>query len=685
MDALTPLTFLPLRLSRNPMAYTIDAVADSQNRSGLGYFLTLKMPKTYGSGDYAELLTLPGREFPPRKELGATIYPGATFDVGIFIDDFLSRTAPTPDQVGIVTCGDMITPYLTQTRVEQDGALVAGTDKTLPLEYAIKGALSVEQFAGWRDQFFTTYLAQSRQFLTWQPNEKWVDTVQPEFLYYLVNFTPKPAELRLRVDIAYSDGSIDTLTAQRMTTVNQYMVYCMPVGFVALGLPEREAATGKKVHSYQVWIANESAQRLSEVRTYYVNRDYEANILYLLFANSLGGYDTLRCTGQSARTLTVVGTDSQRALDPQYLPTTAEIFRNNRIGERTLAVATGLRDGDELNYLSEVVLSEEVYLVAQEGFVALSLPDSTDTALALRSDDEDLAGRILMFRFAKNEVAYSNLPSPPTAPARATKWVPVNTFCLINDNGLRTGYLGAAKLELRYVDDGSLVKPLRSKSNTPGTDGYVSPIASALCATTPYVNDLVQKAGSYKRNNCGADMEATVATLTIPAGMYGAETAAQLQSRIDSALKAMDTQAYANQYGSCLANPAGYTFNVPDGNWHYRGNLASRLGIETGGAPYMGNAWTMQGQGGNYVYPTGSNDLNFPSTDFTPDAWRLFTYGTAGASARLRVYNNGVLYLEKTFVYNPDGYEYHSLFGKTAGSSLIVASMDKLYVQLVDL
>lgn len=688
MDALAPLSFLPLRLSRNPMAYTIDAVPDSlADRTNLSYLLCLKKPKAYGSGEYNELITLPGRELPKRQELGADIYPGAQFDVSVFVDDFLKRTPPQPNQTAVVTCGDMITPYLTQIRVENAGVLVAGTDKTLPLEYAFKGALSVEQFAGWRDQFFTTYLSQSRQFLTWQPNNKWVDPIQPEFLYYLVNFTPKPTEIRVRVDIVYTDGTLDTLTAQRMTTVGQYAVYSIPVGFVALGLPEREAATGKVVHSYQVWIANEANQRLSEVRTYYVNRDYEPNVLYLLFANSLGGYDTLRCTGQTSRSLTVQGTAVQRALDPAYLPSTAELFRLNRLGEKILTVATGLRDGCELDYLTDVVLSEEVYVVTKEGFVALTLPDSGDTTLDLHQDDEDLAGRILTFRYAKNELGYSNLPAAPTTPARVTRWMPVNTFCLINDNGVRTGYLAAAKLELRYADDGSLVKPLRSKPNTPGTDGYTPPIQSALCQLTPFTNALIQKAGSYRRNNCGADQESTVATLTIPAGTYGGETAEQLQSRIDQALRVLDTQEYANLYGSCLANPATYAYNVAANCWHYRSNSPSRFGIETASAPYMGNAWTVQGQGSAFIYAPGSNDLDFSMTNFAAEQWRLFIYGTTGLNARLRLYKNGTLYRDETLTFNTDGYEYVSLFGLVRNGStgyISLATTDRIYVQLTD-
>ncbi|MVM36474.1 hypothetical protein GO730_00430 [Spirosoma sp. HMF3257] len=125
MDALTLLSFLSLRLSRNAVAYTIDAVSDSITaRADLIYYLCLKKPKSPGSGEYTELITLPGRELPKRTELGADIYPGAQFDVSVFLDDFLFRNAPRPDQAKIVSCSDQITPYLVQVWVENAGVLV---------------------------------------------------------------------------------------------------------------------------------------------------------------------------------------------------------------------------------------------------------------------------------------------------------------------------------------------------------------------------------------------------------------------------------------------------------------------------------------------------------------------------------------------------------------------------------
>ncbi len=681
MDALASLTFLPLRLSRNPIAYVLDAASDSiVARQDLLYQLSLNTPKAVGSGEFTELISLPGRELPKRQEFGADVYPGAAFDVGVFVDDFLNRLPPALDQVAIMTCAELVSPFFVRTRVTNAGVLIAGTDKTLPMEYALKGALSVEQFAGWRDQFFTTYQSTARQFLTWQPCEKWVDSQQPEWLYWLVNATPKPTELRLRAEITYLDGTVETLTALTVQTVSQYTVYSLPVGYTALGLAARETATGKYIHSYRVWVANETNARLSQVRTYYIEQDYQPNVLYLVYANSLGGYDTLRCTGQASRALTVTGTAAQRALDPNYLPTTAELFSLNRLGERILTVNTGVIDGDAVDYLGEVTLSDEVYVVTQEGLVSL-VP--TDAPLTGRTDGEDLANRTLTFRYAKNEVGYSALPTPPKLPARATRWVPVNTFCLIDEHGLRTGYMAAAKLELRYVDDGTLVKPLRSKTNTPGTDGYTRPALSSVCSVTPFVNVLIQQAGRYRRNNCPTDQEGAVATLTIPAGTYGAETVELLNARISQALSDMDTQAYANTNGACLVNPAGYATAVTAGCFHYRGNLPGRLGVSFNGNPAMGNSWSVQGQGGAYIFAQGSNDLDFPIGN--SGNWLVFVYGTPNVPGRLRVWLNGALRKDVSFTYNNDGFELHSLLADTGGTAYAVASGDRLYVQLTDL
>ncbi|MEZ0607835.1 hypothetical protein ACAW74_04925 [Fibrella sp. WM1] len=680
MDSLAPLSFRPLRFSRNPIAYVVDAAPDTlADRAALSYVLRLETPKTFGSGEFTELVTLPGREVPPRQEFGATVYPGAAFDVAVYLDDDLHRTPPMPDQGGFVACAGLITPFLVQTCILQNGTLVPDTKQTFPLEYALKGALSVEQFASWRDDFFTSYLADTRQFLTWQPARKWVETDQPEFLYHLVNYTPKPTELRLRVAVTYTDGTSEVLTPMQTANVAQYTVYSVPVGFVALGLPQQEALTKKTVLSYQVWLSNEANARLSEVRTYWVNREYQPNVLYLLLANSLGGFDTLRCTGASSRRLLVRGTDIQRPLDPNYRPGTAEFVKLNRRGERTLTVATGLRDGAELDYLSELLFAEEVYLVSQDGYVALTLAASGDTALELRGAEEDLAGRVLTFGLGKTEVGYSALPVAPPAAARPTRWVPVNTFCLINEQGIRSGLMGAVQLEQRYVDDFSLVKPRRVKLNVPGTEGYQAPVPSAVCAATPFTNARIEQTGRYARNNCGEGQEGGPATLVLEAGSIGAENAEQLAARVASALAAMDTQAYANQYGSCALNPKDYVVTVPPGYFHFRTNLPDNLSVFYDGTPAAGNAWHLALDPNNpdvWRYPKNNVALPLRSN---PHNWLLLLRADFAGVGEVLVYRNGLLISTRTLPLNA-GMGYVML-----GAGETVATGDRLFIEVLNL
>ncbi|RZA24649.1 MAG: hypothetical protein EOP02_13260, partial [Proteobacteria bacterium] len=455
--------------------------------------------------------------------------------------------------------------------------------------------------------------------------------------------------------------------------------YSVAVGFVALGLPQREAATGKLVYNYELWLANESNQRLTEVRSYDVNREYVPNSLYLLYANSLGGFDTLRCTGQSSRRLIVRGTDIQRALDPAYLPSSAELLKLNRRGDRTLMVATGLRDGADLDYLSEVLFSEQVFVVTQEGFVSLTLPTSGDAALDLRQDDEDLAGRLLTFQLGKTEIAYSALPAPPVSTARPTRWVPLDTFCLIGDQGVRTGQMGAVQLELRYVDDGSLVKPRRIKMNVPGTDGYQAPFASVACQLTPFLNVRVEQFGRFLRNNCEAGQEGGYATLVLEAGSIGAETAEQLAARVAAALSSLDTQAYANQYGPCLLNPKDYQATPPPGYFHFRTNLPDNLSVYYDGQPVAGNAWFLQPDLTNpNIYPYPKSNIALP-IQASPALWKFALRAAFGGVGDVAVYRNGRLVRTEACPTNAGrGFD-------LPGAGQLVASGDRIYLELTNL
>lgn len=662
IDELAPLTYLPMQLAGNQLSYTVAAADEAiTNRAGLVYKLCIKIPKAYQSGEFQDLLTLLGREIPPSAE-DAAVY--AAFDVETLLDSVLTRTPPDLRPTGIAPVSGLVMPYYVVTWLENNRILVPNSTRTGAPEYVLKGQLSTEQFAGWRDQFFTTYLATTRQFLTWQPAAQRIDPEQPGWLYFLVNMAPRPQTLTLRLLLTYDDGTLARINGPSGPAPYAYTVYSVPVGFGQLGLAAHEIAVDKRIHSYQVWLVNENQQRLTEVRTYYVETEPPRNVRYLLFANSLGGYDTLRCVGIATEGLGLKAVTAQRSLPAGYLPTAAELFTATKTGDRTVTINTGLlEDPRQLDYLEELALSEQVYILTQEGLVAV-VP--TDTAYRPREDDEDLAGRVFTFRYGKTEVGFSALPAPPTVPLRPTAWQPEGPYCLIDSaTGLRTGVLGAGRLRLTYADTGEVVPGVRTKANLPGTVGYVAPMPSASCAplTTPFRNVAVTRFGSFARATCPVGQAGQPATLAIAANTFGGTSADEVANRVAEAFRLLDTQAYADQFGPCSPNPYDYVVNVPAGHFHYRTNNPQmvQLYCEPSGQPGLGNAWWLQGQTGPYIFPRPTTDMDFPIGNAPGFQYSIQAAG--GGYGTAKIFRNGVLMATRPNVpYNaaslplPDGF-----------------------------
>lgn len=683
---------LPMRLSGNQLAYTVEAADETYtDRNALRYRLELFVPEAFQSGAFASVLELDGAEQPPVQQGGLTYWPGCDFDLGSqddlngVLESYLDRCVPDPAQTELSVCPDLVRPYYVKTRFEEAGTPLG--EKTLPVEYVLKGRLDTEQFPGWKDLFFTTYLDATRKFLTWQPQDKLVDRQQPEFLYFLVNFTPAPTLLTLRCRVYYADGSGETYTVRSLANVGQYQVYGVPVGVAALGLAAKETAAGKEAFRYEVWLNNQDGHQVSEVRRYLINRAYQRNVRYLLFANSLGGFDTLRCTGQVSESIALTTRLAQQPLETSYLPASSEVFVTSKTGDRLLTVATGLRDGDEVNYLAELAYSPEVYVLTAEGLVSLV---ATEGGFALRSTDENLSGRVFQYRYSKTQRGYSDLPAAPIATTRPTYWQPIQPYCLIDETtGLRNGYQGAARLQLYYADTNTTVPGLRPKPNVPGTAGYFAPVLSPSCAasTTPYKNVEIAQQGTFAKNNCGGAGSGTTALVTIPAGVYGSETSlTQANQRAQTAWDALNTQAYANTYGSCLAGAEFYSMSgIPalKINVRFAPGMLSTSFISGGqmmdsGNPAdetHGNGWPHQysTNPASTIYPPGTNDLKLPQS-YTAGSFTYRVYLANPVAGTLKGYVNGVLRFSIDVPFN---------VGYTRPDWGSVAAGDRIYLEFV--
>lgn len=673
------LVFLPLQFSRNPLEYVIDPADTSiTDRSGLRYYLELLTPDSPGSSTFTRLVKMPGTEKPPTTSSGSNVFEGAFYQIADLIDGFLEYQKPDAGAVDMCILSALTMPYQAVESVKNKSQDLASSAKKSASQWVLKGGLTGRDFVAWNGSFFTAYMSDKRPFLTWQPNGKTVGQSQEEYLFYLLNFQPLPSTLYRRVRVTYQDGRRETLDKGAITGGQSYQVLCMPVGPKALGL-------GSNVISYEVWLSDgmASRNRISEVRLYLVDNRPRSQQRFILFANSLGGWDTLRLVGEGSEMITTTRTTATLERPAGAPADFAELRVVNLEGQRTLTASTGWFESqavEQLQYLTELMLSSQLYLVDERGHQALELLTAN---LVDKSDNPDLVARTFTFRLSTPQTNYSNMPAAPATPARPVKWRGVGVLQILDGYGKRTGKARPVKLQKYYPDTGAVYKPITEKPNQPGDPDFIDalPLPGIPAGSTPFPSTAISRATSFVRSTCDGGQVGDVATVVIPAGKYGSETSqADADSKAEAEYQASNTQAYADQFGTCNAAPENYQVVVATDCFRYRVNDGKRFEIEwfqlgNDGAK-IGNTWDIQGQNRAYVYPRYSTDLEFP---VKPSDWRFFMYGNPGQQIRLQLYQSGALRIDRTVTMNVDGYEYLALSTELAGTGNPLKSGDKLY------
>ncbi len=555
IDAIaTDQSYLPLKFSRNKLSHTIDAADPAlTSRVGLKYFLTISIPEYQFSEVFEELHTSEGRETPVDTQSGVQVYAGAEFRYNSGrngkIDGLLTYTKPQRKQTAMTVVLSQTTAFKLTEDVT-GGEPAVETNNPLGKMYAIKAGLQNDDFYSFGENFFTQWQLGARQFLTWQPNYKRVGRDQEEYLHFLLNFTPKPQTLKLRMHWfnAIGEGSA-AVTVMSLENPMLYAVVCCPVGAAVLEVPADAVR-------YEVWLSNENDKRVSEARSYYVDGFEEIYDRSVLFVNSLGGWDTLRLTGQAQSTLKVSQTVAELERPAAAPIDFSELKIINIEGEHEIAVSTGWIKRDaaaHLKYLDELLLSEEIFLITEKGHKPLKLINST---MVDEYDNADLVARSFNFRILDTVENYSNLPAAEPTQERATVWRGLGLRHILDAVGKRTGKVLFARLQKLYADDNTPVKPYTVKQNTDGDPDYLPPITdnSVVPGTTPYPNTEISRPGTFNRTNCGVSYQGGPATIVIAAGTFGGENAGDAQAMAEGRWTTMNTQDYANTAGTCTIN-----------------------------------------------------------------------------------------------------------------------------------
>ncbi|MDD4374833.1 MAG: hypothetical protein PHG67_13025 [Bacteroidales bacterium] len=197
---------------------------------------------------------------------------------------------------------------------------------------------------------FGAYQAISR-LLSWFPigQTKRVLPDQPELMYLL---WPNATYQNIAVTIYFSDESTALLNIEHLP-VPPLTVASFPVGYQALGIGDVNPA--KTVVSYEVTIADQT-------RVFVVDHNLYRQHRFLIFRNSLGGFDTLACMGEADESTEVERKQSTRVYDAEnpYRQRKSEFYNEH---SELVKVNSGWLSPEEKNWLNDLLISTEVYEV----------------------------------------------------------------------------------------------------------------------------------------------------------------------------------------------------------------------------------------------------------------------------------------------------------------------------------
>ena len=208
----------------------------------------------------------------------------------------------------------------------------------------------------------TNFLTQN--WLTWQPTVKPVTYYTPEFLTY---YAPVAGVVKLRGYFVGDDGQVTSQKDIELCNVEAEKAYTIPVEYqvvVSLLYPD-----GKPGY-YDVWVENDSGERLTYIQRYYADAMRSISEDWVLFENSLGGVDCFRAYGKT----------NLEADHTHNLAEVDEMSEEYRVDtERKYEKNTGHLSKDEVRWLLDFFPSQKKYIYVGSYLRQIVVVESTVT------------------------------------------------------------------------------------------------------------------------------------------------------------------------------------------------------------------------------------------------------------------------------------------------------------------
>ena len=273
-----------------------------------------------------------------------------SFDVSAVLDTLVNFEVPNL-AAGINEATQVIKPYWLELQ-QFDGVnlveveQIGNTNGIITLK-VMKGGVSQENVG--LDIF--QKINNEKMFLSWAETQN-LHASQPYLLFYIHQDSVE-ATLAVKLAVKYTDGT-RTSSVLFYKYVSKGDVVYFNAGFDInnIGIINPD----KTVLNWCFWIENAGNETIAEKVYFKPSEAYTRTPVFILYANSLGGYNSLYASGETSREISGESQDIE-----QYLSSAKMVSGNAFYKAHSSKVATGYLTENDLMLLSDIYLSDSRY------------------------------------------------------------------------------------------------------------------------------------------------------------------------------------------------------------------------------------------------------------------------------------------------------------------------------------
>jgi len=314
-----------------------------------------------------------------------------------------------PEKVSniIIKRNDLIRRFKIEVSEKYGNPLAENDADTVSYLRVLPGKISDLQFGLLNDKS-TTWLAEQlsdKKFLTNSPRIKKTDAWASERLFFILLDSTEYDDINLNVKIHYSDGSSTSIIRESYLRAPNNSVYEFITSFSTLGLYLHN--TSNIIEKYEVWITREISEVISETFTYILDHIRKSETKYFLFSNAHKMIEGVRFTGKYKNTTGYEFQESGRTLQKGYGVADQSRIKSNPLETQDFETSTEWLSIDEMNWMRELLLSQEVYEIV-DGHVVPVFINTSD--VIINEENSNLRALKIKYSYAHADQVPGLLP-----------------------------------------------------------------------------------------------------------------------------------------------------------------------------------------------------------------------------------------------------------------------------------